>query len=225
MAEETKKETEKIREKSGYKKLTSYLRELSIVVAGIAITFIASNWISSNKEQSDLREDLEAIKTELQDNLNMIRQRTDFYERTARASRYLSSDKLENLNGDSIAYYLDGILGQIFMLTYKTSAFETFKSSGSIRVMRNKKLSRSIMDSYTSLESTKNDNDNYMTLKMDIVAKTALSRDNYAEHPVILVSENKQLFRFFANYFDIEKSFQSCAEHIENTLTLLETEY
>ena len=60
------------------KSITKYLRELSVVVAGIAITFIASNWISNRNAQKELANDLEAVRIELEDNLALIREKGAF---------------------------------------------------------------------------------------------------------------------------------------------------
>ena len=49
-----------------------YLRELSVVVVGIAITFGISNWISNRNSKKDLEEYLNAIRLELNINVEEI---------------------------------------------------------------------------------------------------------------------------------------------------------
>lgn len=76
-----KKEKKSLPEKKkgfSLKSITKYLRELSVVVAGIAITFIASNWISNRNAQKELANDLEAVRIELEDNLALIREKGAF---------------------------------------------------------------------------------------------------------------------------------------------------
>jgi len=223
MAKQEKKEDQKKRSFS-LKKVTKYLRELSVVVAGIAITFIASDWISNRNAQKDLASDLEAVRTELEDNLALVREKGGFYERTAKLSHYLSSDYPENLDPDSIETLIGNgpgnVMGGMFKLNYKTSAFETWKSSGSIRVMKDKELSRSILDCYTALQTLKYESDDYMSLKGNFIVDVLYNRENPLDEINILSIRYRRLLLFFANHYDIETSFHETAEQIEETLVL-----
>ena len=107
-------------------------------------------------------------------------------------------------------------MGHIFTLSYKTSAFEMLKSSGSMKLIRNKALSRAILDCYSNLETIKYDSDNYMVQKREEIMDAYLSTDEDNNW----FTSNKRIIRFFANYVDNDKVFRECAEQLEETLAL-----
>ena len=210
---------------SGIKKFTKYLRELSVVVIGVAITFIGSNWINSRQERLKLERHLEAVKTELQDNLAEIKKKEEYYRKLARLTHYLASDLPENLNQeviDSLNLYGDysTVIGSFFNVICKTSAFEMLKSSGTMNLIRDPDLSRAILDSYTSLETTKLESDNYMATKMQEIRNTIMDQEQvfYGD---ILHPKFRRLFYYFAAYLDFENLFRLSARQIEETLALL----
>jgi len=204
--------------KPDWKRLTKYLRELSIVVAGVAITFIVSGWIGRHNEKKELQRNLAAVKTELEENLNTIGEAVEFYEQTGRFAQYLISDEPENLSPDSIAKYRAlGIVGTIYTFNYKASAFEIFEKSGNINQIKDKKLLQSILNSYTLLEETKYVSDNYMNRKQDEIFNAV--KKNRQVRFDLLAPGFSDLFYFFALYYRLDEQFQECSAQIEETIS------
>ncbi len=197
--------------KTALKKISKYIRELSIVVVGIAITFTISNWISGQKEKKDLSLYLSAVKIELEDNLESIQKYALFYGQVKQLAHYLSSVAPETIQTDTIQGYVD-IMGQLSFLTYKTSAFEMFKASGTMRFVEDKSLMQTIWNSYDALERIKLAHEFYMQQKMNLLQNNDTSNLDFKD------TENK-IVRFFSQDFGMKEGFDSCAQTIQETLS------
>lgn len=217
--EKEKKSTSENKEKINLKKITRYLRELSVVVAGVAITFIVSGWISRYNDRKELERDLSAVRTELEQNLENIQEAAAFYMETGNFARYLISDKPENLSPDSIDKYRNlGVVGNIYNLTYKSSAFDIFQKSGTMNRIKNKILLQSIMDSYGSLQEIKQTSDAYSARKLTEIYNAVMK--NRQVRFELLEPGFSDLFYFFALYYSLDQQLLECSEQIEETLAL-----
>ncbi len=206
--------------KDAFKSTGKYLRELSIVVVGIAITFSISNWISYRNEQKNLERYLEMVKMELEDNLKIVQDQFDFYDRTGTFAKYLYfSGKQENVQADSLAKYYD-VMRDLKYMIYQTSAFEMLKSSGSMRLIKDKKQLKSIMDCYNLLERAKNRGEKEMNLKENVLH--SIIEENGANEQVfdLRKPENKRLFNHFSIYTASEGNFRDGVEQIKKTLSM-----
>ena len=208
-------------DKRGFKR---YMRDISVVIIGVAITFIGSDWSSSRQERTKLKRNLEAVKAELEDNLKVVREAQEYYEKLALFTRYLASDRPENLDPDSI-HRLDehnnfSLVGNFFTLAIETSAFEMLKGSGSMNLIKNPDVSKSILDCYTAMDAAKSESDKYMSLKMSEVRNTIMDKEKmfYGD---VLSPEFRRLYYFFAAYLNLEALFMMSDIKIEEALTLL----
>jgi hypothetical protein len=204
--------------KTGWKSLLKYLRELSVVVAGIAITLIASDRISNSNEKKDLRRYLSAVKIELEENLEIVKEKREFYQKSAQFGNYLRARKIDEIDVDSLRKYND-LTAFIFFLTYKSSSFEMLKVSGVMRLIKDKALLNAIIDCYTMLEETKYDSDMYMNKKTDEVFKAILENDGPPND--IRDPRYKRLYTFYSIDFDLETIFKDCSQQIQKALDLL----
>ena len=209
--------TEKKNSNGGIEVL-KYLRELSIVALGIAITFIVSDCIGKRNQQKDMKRHLNAVKLELEENLKIVQEKADFYELAANFSNYLLSTDYESLNPDSLEKFNETIR-YVFVMTYKTSAFEMLKISGAMRLIKNEEMLRSILESYTLLEEAKYNSDIYMNKKLTEIYEFFI--ENQFKVTDIFINENSRLYSFFALYMNVEDSFQNCAAQIKYTLKML----
>ncbi|MCD8072919.1 MAG: hypothetical protein LUE10_07105 [Alistipes sp.] len=202
---------------------TRYLRELSVVIVGIAITFMISGWINRQREKIDLDNYLHAVKVELEDNLATFGEYHEIYLRTVDLTHYLQSDEPARLSRsriDSIAshenYY---VVNRFFVLTYKKSALEMLQSSGMMRKINNRDVTRSILDSYASLEALKKHSDDYMDRKKEILYRFLFTSGNADLD--ILSPDARELFIFLSIYVNMEMSFEECMDEIRATIALL----
>ncbi len=205
--------------KDAFKNGTKYFRELSVVVVGIIITFGLSNWIGNRNEKKDVQRYLEAVKVELEDNLVIVKRQFEFYDQTGKLARYLLSDEPEKLRADSLAKY-EKIRGYIDYMTYKTSSFEMLKSSGAMRLVKNKELLKSMIDCYRLMEYTKNAADKYTDTKWNELTRAFV--DNAVPKADFDLREPKyrRLFNFFSIDIQGEGNFRDCEKQIEKTLSM-----
>ena len=140
------------------KNIGQYLRELSVVVIGVAITLSVSYWITYKYEKRNLVVYLNAIKMELEENAVSFEHYAKMLQKSVRYANYVQSHDEKSINQDSINYYAqsreDGfgwglIQSQIF---FNKNAFEMFKTSGVIRQMNDNELLLSISEVYNKME-------------------------------------------------------------------------
>ena len=146
------------------KKSGKIFQDVMVVVVGIAITFSLNNWMSIKKERKDMQQYLNAVKMELEDNLNTVEGNTRIHKATMKFCEYLNSHKPETYQTDSIVKY-NWIINGNYIFLYKTSAFEMLKMSGTMRLMKDKELLSNIWNTYQCLETLKGLHDIYMQRK------------------------------------------------------------
>ena len=195
--------------------IVKYFRELSVIVAGIAVTVITGLWINNLNDKKDIDLYLENIKMELQNNLNDIRMVKEYYDISARYSDYLLSNKMQNLHPDTLSQYVVLIKALPFF-TYRSSAFKMFETSGMMRLIKDKNIVMSIWDCYDALEFLKMTNDFYIQRKVAVIE----SSNGFAIGNV----EPELLFGFYTNGM-VENwaiFFDTYSNNIEETITQLE---
>jgi hypothetical protein len=140
------------------KNIGQYLRELSVVVIGVAITLSASYLITSKYEKRNLIVYLNAIKLELEENAVSFEHYAKMFQKSVRYANYVQSHDEKSINQDTINYYAqsreDGFgWGLIRSKTvFSKNAFEVFKTSGAISLMDDNELLLSISGVYNSME-------------------------------------------------------------------------
>jgi len=151
----------------------SYLRELSIVVIGVAITLYAGGLISDIQEKKDLNLQLNAIYGELQDNLIRVNDILKYHEEHESLRSYLRTvlEDPEKYHNDSIIKY-NNVLSVIPEFTYKKGAFDMFVNSGAMKLLSDHKQLLDITECYAQLEEFKNSNEIHFNLKAQIYSET-----------------------------------------------------
>jgi len=201
--------------KTSIRAIGKYFRELSIIIVGVATTVIIGLWISNRNNEKDINLYLENIKMELQNNLNDVYMVKEYYDFAARFSDYLSTNKLQNLHPDTLNQYA-GLVKALPFFTYRASAFDMFKASGMMRLIKDKNKVMSIWDSYDALEYLKLTNDFYIQRKVAVIENL----NGFAKGGV----KQDALFGFFTNGM-VENwaiTFARLSEHIEKTIAQLD---
>jgi hypothetical protein len=199
------------------KSIGKYLRELSVVVGGILITFGISHLVEVNNNKKDLNEYLLAVKLELQSNLKVLNIALDDYKLFAGFEHYLQNNDWSNLHADSVSYYSHSFFYHPHFIP-RTAAFEMFKSSGLMRLMKDKEKMQNLWYCYVYLEGAKDTNNSYNQLKdRELDKHSALS----------LISTQKfdpqKLYGFLSsgvaeNYANI---FENCTKEVETMISQL----
>lgn len=145
--------------KMSIKKIAQYLRELSVVVIGVAITLFASNWISIRNEKKNLSLFLNSIKIELEGNAESFENYAKRFQKSVKYANYIRAHDEKSINQDTIWYYASstedsygwGIIQSA--VYYRKDAFDMFKTSGAMRQMIDKNLLVSISGTYNTMEN------------------------------------------------------------------------
>jgi hypothetical protein len=158
-------------------KFGKYLREISVVVIGVAITLSVSVWISNRNEKRNLTLYLNALKIELEQNAEMFENESERWQKSVRYGNYIFSLIDKSVNQDSISYYLkneaDGF-GSMYILSatiYNNNAFEMLKTSGAMSRVKDKELLMSIWGAYTQMYYTQQFINMAMQIKREEVLK------------------------------------------------------
>jgi hypothetical protein len=157
-----------------------YLRELSIVVIGVAITVGIGFWINNNSLKKDQKLYLDAIKLELEENVKQFDYLTKWLQKSNNYALYLHFTDKKSLDKDTLSYYSqtdnDGC-GYTYAASMSamisTNAFEMYKSSGAMRQMKNKEKLQAIWEAYVRIEMAQTNIDNYFRIKEDEVMRYA----------------------------------------------------
>jgi len=157
--------------KETLKKSGKYLREISVVVIGVAITLSASYWLGVKKEKRDMALHLRAIKMELQENAGDLFSLEKNLKRQCRYSSYLKSHDKESLDKDTLSSYASLCYAPPFNVTFKTNAFEMFRNSGTMRLMDDKELLREIWNVYDNFAILKELINEHNRLKLNFIEK------------------------------------------------------
>ena len=154
-------------------KLPNFLREVLVVIIGVAITLYAGGVINDLKEKKDLDLQLNAIYVELEENLSRLDEIIKYHREHELLRNYLFKviADPEKYNNDSIIKY-HRILSTIASFSYKRGAFDMFVNTGAMKLLSDRNQLLEITESYAMLDEFKQDNDRVFDLKIQILSET-----------------------------------------------------
>jgi hypothetical protein len=142
--------------KLSMQKIGKYLRDLSIVVAGIAVTLFVNDRIMKRNEKKDLKLYLTAIKLELEKNIKYLDDLIKDNQISVDYADYLKSHDKKTIKRDTLdVFRVQGGFYSIRSFPFGMNAFEMFKSSGMMRLVNDKELLLSIWGAYGTINSIK----------------------------------------------------------------------
>jgi len=160
------------KQKLSISKIGKYLREISVVVIGVAITLSVSYRISQSGEKRDFNLYLKALKLEFAGNIHYInKERERLLTKEFDYAHYLKSHEKNQLHQDTIRYYAKESYLNMEVIAFKKAAFEMFKSSGAMRLMQNKELIQEIWEAYFLMQRHEITLDKSMQMKSDYINK------------------------------------------------------
>jgi hypothetical protein len=155
--------------------IVRYIRDFSIVVAGIAVTLYTSDRVTGKSEKRDLSRYMNAVKLEMEENINTLEDVIERLQPSIRYTQYLNTHDRKSLDKDTLQYYAMTCCYSFYSPTFKTNAFEMFKSSGMMRLITDKELLLLLWDVYDVLGSIKDEFDVMFPIKWeDIKRETTL---------------------------------------------------
>jgi len=178
--------------KISMKPIVKWLRELSVVVTGIALTFGIGFLVNTKNNKEDLKQYLNALKMEMEQNAEEFDYQAQMFNKSVRYADYLKSINYTSPDKDSLAYYAvsafsdnldaDGVGFGYMLISHPissmTNAFEMFKVSGAMRQMKDKELLMIIWRTYTEMELAKSGVlDNYKVKEEEAIKEMQLKVD------------------------------------------------
>ena len=127
--------------------IVRYVRDLSIVVAGIAVTLYASDRVTGKSEKKTLSLYMNAVELEIEENINTLEEQIENLKPSIGYVNYLNSHDRNSFEKDSLDSYLEACY-TVNSPTFKTNAFEMLKSSGIMHLITNKEFLLQLWDVY-----------------------------------------------------------------------------
>ncbi|MCL2650869.1 MAG: hypothetical protein FWD60_07595 [Candidatus Azobacteroides sp.] len=192
------------------KKIGKYLREISVVVIGVAITLSASYWITNSKEKRDMALYLNTIMLELEANKNILDKTIEQLQSSVKYADYLRSHDKKSLDPDIIkaysCYYYDAT-----PIIIKTNAFDMFKTSGNMRFVDNKELLLSIWDAYSVLVELSQQFEMFTQIKIEEIKKESqlFSLPNIYSLSAEEILKNVPMYNYYVNINASQSLLQS----------------
>ena len=164
--------------KISVKTVVRYIRDFSIVVAGIAVTLYVNEQVTNRNEKRNLKLYLSTIKLEMENNLGNIEWQINILQKSIGYTNYLNSNDKQSLHPDTIkSYNCDGGYYYYASFEYKQTAFEMFKISGVMRFMDNRNLLHDIWNVYNGLSGLKEGVYEYNHMKLEEIKKEILTSE------------------------------------------------
>lgn len=177
-----------------HKKTLVYLRDFSIVVLGVAVTLIGTRQIEKIGEWRDTRQYMEALKMELEGNLEIAEVLRDYYTALQDFGNMLRSTPRGELALDTLNKYKD-VTNNFEFTKFKTGAFDMFKASGQMRLIKDKGLIGDIWDSYNTLAIIQESHDYFTTKFADELFKAVGNMNDFSID--IREPEQTPLYKFY----------------------------
>ena len=153
------------------KKIAKYFSDISVIVIGVAITLSVSHWLSIRSEKKDLALYLNAVQLELEENLNSLNHIQQWLEPNVRYSTYVHTHPRKSLNRDTLEKYRNVAYSLEQFYSFKNSAFEMFKNSGTMRLISDKDLLLLLWNVYQHLDGLNKALDWYFQIKTEELKK------------------------------------------------------
>ena len=214
-----------IKQKKSMKSIGKYLRELSIVVTGIAITIGIGLWVNIKNNEKDLKLNLDAIRLELEGNIMYIITREASLIPEYKYAEYLKSHKKDNLDFDIIKDFAQNSYTNVDFIFFKTGAFEMFKSSGVMRLLQNKELMQKIWDTYFWLHRQEVAFEKLTQMKIDEIMNYVEEKKKYPDKQIIPLYDFYVLGFYDFYYTGIKSTYNQLFEILNEALSVLEKEF
>lgn len=187
-------------------KLGDYLRQLSIVVLGIVITFLGSDWISNQSRQKEVRAAMQLVIEELKYNKLQLKQFENEYGTDCRMALMLISHDFDSdrLPIDTLQKY-ERFVTSIYTFSYTTDALEVLKSSSLMQQISDKRLLLDMLHTYNKLKITSAEIKSYCDMKEEVLFSFSLSMDENEQ-----IKSSKSLEELYRTYFSKNKVRNFC---------------
>lgn len=153
-----------------------YVRQISVVVIGILITFAGSNLITNCSEKRDIQSTMLLIKEELKRNKQQFEYIVSEFSKDERLSTLLVENNMNcrAISEDSLKQF-NRIMGHIRSYSYTRNALDILKNSMLMQKISDKEFLLSLSEIYETLEGFKLSMNGYYDMKDAVVTPFHLS--------------------------------------------------
>ena len=116
-----------------------YLRELSVVILGVAVTFAGSAMITNHTVRKNIKENMRLIKIELEKNVMKLHEAMDYIAADVHIGREMLSRDYRSIPPDTLRMYAHAI-SYLQPYSYTDDALEMLEASALMPDVRNKHL-------------------------------------------------------------------------------------
>lgn len=217
--------------------LGDYFRQLSIVVAGIIVTFIGSDWVSNYYKQQEVSATMQLIKAELESNkeqLHYIREKI-FIDQKIGEILLDNNYEYKKIPEDTLWKYISSVQSS-YSFEYTSDALEVLKNSSLMQQVKDKKFLLSLIKTYDELRQIKEIIGKYYEFKDNALFNSdydsfwenpqkAYGDDIYYKYQLALEDKKLRNFISLAPGFFSAEMFPYSFRLLESTLAALEEKY
>lgn len=148
-------------------RLGDYFRQLSIVILGIVVTFMASDALSEYSKSRELKKAMQLVREELRLNRENVHKIAGWVKMNQYVGTMMlqAGKNLEGIPDDTLRKYVN-IPFQTDDFLYTNHALELLKTSSLFQQMRDKEHALQLIKAYAELESVARTMDYFMTEKI-----------------------------------------------------------
>lgn len=208
------------------KDLVKYFRELSIVIIGVLITLLITNIISNRIKHNEVLKAIALIHTELEDNLQQIRQAGRKWRKEQKVYSLLRQhiNRVENIPADTLETYKN-VIGDNHNLSVNNDSYEVLKSSLLIQYITDKDFLRQLSRTYSRVALLKEKIKHYSYMKknglehlINTIDRNSLDKwTNGSIYDFYTISLKNNVFRAFVyngNTLIAQEEFEECENSI-----------
>lgn len=212
-----------------------YIRQLSVIVIGIIITFMGSDAISNYTKKKELRTVMSLIKEELKYNRENLQLSKKKYNNDQHISLLIlqHSGRYEEIPTDTLVKY-STLLSNISSFEYTEDAMEVLKNSSLMQQVSDKKLLLHLIQTYAAMKRVKNDVAAYYEMKHDIISPLFLSLEEKSRNLsfsslslweyCLSDTRMKNFVRTIPDFFDTNL-FQLTEQLLDESILSIEAKY
>lgn len=221
--------------KKAFWKIEDYIRQLSIVILGIVVTFAANDAITNYSQSKEIRSALQLVRKELEMNLEKVRKINSRIAMEQKACSYVlnHANSLERASEDTLFLYRN-IPFQSRTFSYTKDAIDLLKTSSLFQKIRPKELTLQIITTYSDLEVVAGNVEDFYDMKMRYADLLMMNEKfdvyNMGSSPSIAhfwknflsFREGWNLCNFVVHNFASDSPFGDVELSLENTIRLLD---
>lgn len=193
--------------------IKDYIRQLSIVILGIVVTFAANDAITNYSQSKEIQSALQLVRTELEMNLEKVRKINSRIAMEQKACSYLLkyAQDFQQASEDTLFLY-QNIPFQSRTFSYTKDAIDLLKSSSLFQKIRPKDLTLQIITTYSDLEMVAGNVKDFYNMKMHYADMLMMNE----KFDVYNMDRSSSIAHFWKNFLSFREGWNLCNFVVHN---------